>query len=305
MTYLFLTILCSSSIGLSFKFSEKNQMHRYTITTANYVTASLVGLLLVLKNDLLIPKGDLSTESFLIDFARLVEKNEGLLSTGNSWIWSCLVGFLTGFFFLFAFVFYQKSIGENGIAKSAMSSRLGVLIPMAISIILWNEIPSAIQTVGIILAISSIVLLNLNSNHAGSSIHKSSLVFLFVFSGAGIFCNKLFQKYALLEYKNLFLFFVFSTALLMSVVLLIRKKEPANLGDCLAGIVVGLFNLFTNFFMILALSQLKASVVFPITSAGAIITMSLGGWLFFSEKLKSKDLVAICMTVFALILINI
>ena len=305
MTYLLLTIICSSAIGLSFKFSEKNNMHRFTITTANYITASSIGLILVVKNGLILPPGSLSLTSFIGEFSQVVSANAGTLSAPNSWLWAAIVGSLTGVFFLWAFLLYQKSIGENGIALSAMSSRLGVLIPMSISIILWNEIPSRVQMIGIILAIASIVLINLNFERSDHGRGKWSLILLFFFAGTGIFCNKLFQKYALLEYKNLFLFFVFATALGLSLVLLRQKREKGNGKDVLAGVVVGSFNLLTNFFMILALDELKASVVFPITSAGAIIMMTLGGWLFFHEHLRAKEIAAIFMTLFALVLINV
>jgi drug/metabolite transporter (DMT)-like permease len=305
MTYLLLTILCSSAIGLSFKYSEKRNLHRYYVTTANYVVASGIGLVLSLKNGLIIPEGRLSISSFVDELTRVVSQNTGVLSPANSWIWAAAVGILTGYFFLYAFIFYQKSIGENGIALSAMSSRLGVLIPMFVSILLWNEIPDSLQIVGIVLAIVSIVLINLNFNGSGEVRLRFSLIMLFFYAGFGIFCNKLFQKYALLSHKNLFLFFVFTTALVISLNLLRKKKMEGGFKDIAVGFVVGAFNLFTNFFMILALSELKASVVFPITSAGAIITMTLGGWLLFGEKIRKKDFIAICMTLVALVLINI
>jgi drug/metabolite transporter (DMT)-like permease len=109
----------------------------------------------------------------------------------------------------------------------------------------------------------------------------------------------------LLAYKDLFLFFVFFTALIISLLLLRNKREKIDRKDVLVGMAVGFFNLATNFVMIMALSQLKASIVFPITSAGAIITMSLGGWLFFREQLHRKEVIAIAMTVVALALINL
>ncbi len=280
-------------------------MSRYAITTANYITAASIGLILSLKNGLLIPRDNLSINSFLTQFSEIASSNSGGLSPGSSWIWAVIVGLLTGYFFLYAFIFYQKSIGENGIALSAMSSRLGVLIPMSVSIVLWNEIPDNLQIIGIVLAICSIILINLNLNNSGNIRFSFSLIMLFAYAGCGIFCNKLFQKYAILEYKNLFLFFTFFTALLISLNLLRKKREKGKPADILVGVVVGTFNLLTNFFMILALAELKASVVFPITSAGAIITMTLGGALLFGETIRKKDAVAIGMTLVAPVLINI
>ena len=305
MTFLLLTILCSSAIGLTFKYSEKNNMHRYAITTASYLTASVIGLILSLKNGLIVPEAVLSLESFLAEFYQVVSQNSGMLSPANSWIWAVIIGMITGVIFLFALIFYQKSIAENGIALSAMSSRLGVLIPMSVSIVLWNEIPDNIQIIGIALAIGSIVLVNLDTANTETTRFRFSLIMLFLLAGIGIFCNKLFQKYGLLNYRNLFLFTVFFTALLISLYLLRQRREKGNYKDLIAGVMVGTFNLLTNYFMILALAELKASVVFPISSAGTIITMTLGGWVIFRERLNRREIAAIGMTLIALVLINI
>lgn len=305
MLYLFLTILFSSSIGLVFKYSEKKGLHRYSITTINYITASVIGLVLAAKSGVLIPEGAISLTGFIDELFLVTGTQETSLSPSGSWIWAALIGVITGVFFLFAFLAYQKSIGENGIALSAMSSRLGVLIPMSISIVLWKEIPSTLQLIGISLAIGSIILINLNVGSSVGVRSKATMVVLFLYAGTGIFCNKLFQKYALLIYKDLFLFFVFFTALVISLQQLRKHREKMDRKDVGVGLVVGFFNLMTNLVMILALSQLKASIVFPMTSAGAIITMSIGGWLLFQEKLRSREILAIAMTVIALVLINI
>ena len=47
MLYLLLAIICSASIALLFKHSETTGMNRYAVTSTNYVTASLVSLLLL------------------------------------------------------------------------------------------------------------------------------------------------------------------------------------------------------------------------------------------------------------------
>jgi drug/metabolite transporter (DMT)-like permease len=305
MAFLLLNILCSSLVGLLFKYSEQTRLHRYVITTANYVTAAAIGLVLSYSGDLLIPSGDLSLSRFAEEFDRVVWRNNGVFSAESSWIWALIIGITNGFFFLYAVIFFQKSIGENGAALTAMSSRLGVLIPMSVSIVLWNEIPGRWQVIGIGLAIASIVTVTLNfKNHPDDHV-QPSLLFLFFHAGAGLFCSKLFQKYGMLEYMNLFLFYIFTAALLMSIRLFIKHPQPVNRKDLLVGILVGIGSLLTNFFMILALSRMQASVVFPLTGAGVIIAMSFGSRLIFGEQLRPRNLVAIGMTLVALVLINI
>jgi multidrug transporter EmrE-like cation transporter len=75
--------------------------------------------------------------------------------------------------------------------------------------------------------------------------------------------------------------------------------------ELLTGFAVGVPNLFSAFFLISALNNLKTAVVFPIFSAGSIVLITAVGYLFFGEKLKTKEWASILMTVVALILINI
>lgn len=305
MIFLVLTILCGSVIGLSFKFSELRNMQRYVITTANYISASTIGFILIIKNRLYVVDDPLSLTVFLDELSVVILEPMVKLSHESSVLWAITIGLVAGVFYLLSFIYYQKSIAENGIALSAMSSRLGVLIPMTFSIVLWNELPDRYQFLGIMLAISSIVLVNIKTANSHSNGLKISWVILFATAGCAHFCNKLFQKYALPEYKMIFLFFVFFTALLLSFRWLHIKKQKARMNDVNLGIFIGVFNLMTNYFLIMALSRLKASIVFPITSAGIIITMTIGGCIMFGEKLKPKNLAAILMTLAAIVLINI
>ncbi|MFH2133323.1 MAG: EamA family transporter [bacterium] len=303
MIYLALAILSASSIGLLFKYSENRGMHRYTITAVNYLTASCIALVISMRADL-VSRLSLVSGTGLLKRVAAITLDGGMLPPGNSVLWAVLIGIMTGFFFLNAFIYFQRSIFENGIALSSMFARLGVLIPMTVSIIIWQEIPSSIQNVGIALAIAAIVLVNLEFEKNRTLVLRSTLLLLFIFSGAGIFCNKLFQKYALLEFKGLFLLFAFSTAFLFALRVCAQKKQTLTLPDLGIGMAVGSCNLLTNYFLIMALSQMKAAIVFPISSAGAIITMTLGGVILFRERLHLKDMLAMTMTLIAIILIN-
>jgi multidrug transporter EmrE-like cation transporter len=98
---------------------------------------------------------------------------------------------------------------------------------------------------------------------------------------------------------------IFFTALLISLFLLHSRRGNIRIADLIVGFLVGTFNLLSNYFMILALSELKASVVFPVSSAGAIIAMTLGGRLLFEEYIDRIKIIAIRMTVVALVLINV
>ncbi|MGM0409854.1 MAG: EamA family transporter [Bacillota bacterium] len=280
LIYLILAILCSSSIALIFKHSETNNMNRLAVTTANYFTALIISLIMILI------------------------QNKSIFSNTSKLFLAMSIGAIAGIFFFLSFIYYQKSVKKNGAGLAGVFSKLGILLPMLISIVLWKEFPTSIQWVGIILAIFSIIIVNFPFNKNWKDALKLSLILLFFYGGIAEFSNKLFQRYASINLKPLFLFFVFSTAFIISLFVTIKDKKEIKREDLLTGVLVGIPNLFSSFFLINALDLLKAAVVFPIFSAGSIVVISLGGFLIYNERLNRREFSAIIMTIIALILIN-
>lgn len=308
MIYLFLAIICSSSIALIFKYSEGNEMNRYAVTSVNYFTALSVSLLMILfKPFTKIYEMNISLTNFTYEFTKVILKNNGLFSEGASLIWAVLLGLAGGVFFFLSFVYYQKSVGENGAAISGTFGKMGILVPMIFSIIIWREIPEIIQWIGILMALFSIIFVNFSSNKDvnGNKNINLTLILLFLFGGMAEFQNKLFQQYARVEYKNVFLFFIFLVAFFLSLYFVISSKQKIMKRDLIVGFLVGIPNLFSSYFLIMALGFMPTSVAFPIYSAGSIIFISLGEVLIYKEKLSKKNRVAILIVILALILINI
>jgi len=308
MIYLFLAIICSSSIALIFKYSEGNEMNRYAVTSTNYFTAFTVSLLMILlKPSIKFYGMNISITNFINEFTKVILKSNGSFSEGASLIWAVLLGVIGGVFFFLSFVYYQKSVGENGAALSGTFGKLGILVPMIFSVVIWKEIPGILQWVGIFMALFSIVFVNLSSNkdNGGKLNINLTLILLFLFGGMAEFQNKLFQQYALTVYKDVFLFFIFIMAFFLSLYFLIKSKQKIMKKDLLIGFLVGIPNLFSSYFLIMALSHIPTSVAFPIYSAGSIIFISLGEVILYREKLSKKNSFAILVVILALILINI
>jgi len=308
MIYLFLAIICSSSIALIFKYSEGNEMNRYAVTSANYFTAFTVSLFMILFGPPIKIYGmNISLTNFTHEFTKVILKNNGAFSEGASFTWAILLGLIGGIFFFLSFVYYQKSVGGNGAAISGTFGKLGILVPMICSVIIWKEIPGILQWIGIFIALFSIVFVNFSSNkdEIGNIRINLTLILLFLFGGMAEFQNKLFQQYALTEYKNVFLFFIFVTAFFLSLYFVIKSRSKVIKKDLIVGFLVGIPNLFSSYFLIMALSFMPTSIAFPIYSAGSIIFISLGEMLLYKEKLSKKNRVAILLVILALILINI
>ncbi len=302
MLYLFLAIICSSTIAFIFKFAENRNMNQYIITSSNYFIASTISLFMIINNNLL--KGLVKEQSFFSEWKILLSQDQYLLSPYNSVIWGIGVGGIAGLFFFYSFLYYQKSVKENGVGLSGTFSKLGILIPMVLSIVIWRELPTSIQWIGIILSIISIVMVNLSFESIKKFDFNKTILLLFVFGGIAEFSNKIYQKYAISDYKDVFLFAVFLVAFLISFFYTKKYQTKWKLRDVLIGFAVGVPNLFSSYFLILSLDTLSASVAFPIYSAGSIVLINIGGFFIFKEKISTKNKLAIGLIVIALVLIN-
>jgi multidrug transporter EmrE-like cation transporter len=271
----------------------------------NYVTASTVGLFMVISNLVLKNQGIRPSFGKLAEeFSQVVVKNKGLFSEGASISWAIVLGLITGIFYFSCFICYQESVKRNGAALSGTFGRLGILIPMLFSVIMWGELPTVLQIVGILLSLISIIIVNISFNSNEAKGFNILLIVLFMLGGMGDFCNKLFQKYSILIYKDLFLFAIFFTAFLLSLYFTFRSKNKVSGKDILFGFLVGVPNLFSSYFLILALNTVATAIAFPAYSAGSILFINIGGMVIYKEKLSLKNKVAVALIVLSLVLIN-
>lgn len=289
MFSLLLAIASSSSIALLFKISERGDFNRYRVTSANYFTAFATSLVL-----------------FLIQTKFLTGVN---LVSNIGWTVVLGLGIPAGLFFFLSFVIYQKSVKENGASLSAMFGKLGILLPMLASILIWQELPSLKQGIGILLAFSAMVYVNLApslNNNAKKTALNVTLLFLFLAGGLAEFSSKLFQKLGQSPDQNIFLFVVFFTAFCLSLSLSLKSEtahKTSLKNDLLMGIAVGVPNLLSSAFLISALRTVPAAIAFPIYSSGSIALITALSYLLFKEKITKASLLGIGLTMIALTLV--
>ncbi len=296
MISLWIATFCSASIALLFKLSATKNLSQSWVTMSNYFTASLFSVVMFLTEDNSLKSGTELTMTFVI-------------------------GLITGVFFLLSFVLYQISVRKNGASLSGMFAKLGILIPMIVSVLVWREIPTMMQMFGICMAMFAIAVANVSSKASTKATHSIKwLLALFVGGGIAEFSNKIFQKTVSLEYRSLFLFLVFATALVLSILMYYadlkrqgiksgRREVATGDGNIKMSVVVGIFvgipNLFASYFLLNALNDFPASVVYPAYSAGSILMISILSVVLFKEILYKKDWIAIILTALSLILLNL
>lgn len=303
MMDLLAAIACSTAIALILKHGEERGHSRYPILATNYAAATALSLWLAVRADLFRHLNGASV-AYLIQELGSGHPADGFLTPGSSSVWALVIGIPTGVLYFLGFYFYQRSVSESGVGMAGSYAKMGILVPMILSMIFWREYPAGIQWAGMALALAAIGMVNLMPSSGGSMFSgvKPALLLLFLSCGVSEFTSKLFQRFAMVEIRGLFLFFLFATALLIS---LFRNGRTPSRTEVLTGLAVGIPNFFASWFLIGALSALPASVVFPTYSAGSIALICLGGRFIFGERLSPREFFAILLTMAALLLINL
>jgi drug/metabolite transporter (DMT)-like permease len=303
MGSLILAILASSSIALLFKLTESRGMNRYAVTCGNYVAAASASLVAFLGSRAAWEKtqpGRVWTElgPALAGTAEM--------SAGGSLGWALALGMPVGVIYFLGFMIYQRSVRDCGASVSGAFAKMGLAIPILASCFLWNEWPGPVQWVAIGLLFIAIVLVNYPQEGKGfwESVRWPALA-LFVVGGLAEGSTKLYQQYGRPEHKEAFLLALFGVALLVSAVPLVagrRKPTPSELG---VGLLVGIPNVATSYFLILALQSVPGSVAFAVFAAGCILVITLASWLLAGERLTRLEAWGVAIVALALVLLNL
>lgn len=279
---LVLAIVFSAMIPVLLKYAHKKELSDEVILTFNYVIATIISIsFVVVKRD----------------------EYQGVFNDFDTIRRLVIIGVVTGLMYYGAFYFYQKSVKDNGVSISIAVGKMGIVIPMILSLILWREFPSSIQWIGIVVSIIAIAIINVAPKDFAKTSLKTSLLLFFIIGGLGDFANKLFEVMVGSNSKDLFLAVVFLSALIVSLFRTVKFKAINKL-SIIYGFAVGIPNMLTAYFLISALSKMNATVVFPMYSGGAIMLSMIWSLFAFKERLKAKEITGVLLIILALVLIN-
>lgn len=82
-----------------------------------------------------------------------------------------------------SFMLLQWNVKTNGIVLSSMFMKLGVMVPTLMAILVFGEVPKAVQVIGMIVALAAILLINLEKG-SGKAASSLGLVLLLVAGGS-------------------------------------------------------------------------------------------------------------------------
>ena len=224
--------------------------------------------------------------------------------TGAGRLPTVIMGWINGILYLAGFVLRQRSIRENGVVLSATFIKLGLLVSMAVSVLFFGERPEAWQWAGFLLAVAAIVLMNYRPGE-GKAGNMAGLLLLLLAGGGGDAMSKIFEELGPPALSDYFLMITFGTALLFCLSLVRIRKEKLGKWEIFFGLLIGIPNFFSAKFLLGALKDIAAGVVYPVYSVATILTVTITGVLVFRERLEKKQWMALGMILVALVLLNI
>jgi len=279
MIYLILAIVCSVAITIIMRISTDKVKGNRSMLAMNYLMCFALGI-----------------------------ANTGLDSLfPSSPALGATIGFgaVNGALFLGGFSMLQFCIKRSGMVLSSLFMKLGLLVPMVISIVLFREYPSAVQWLGFILAVAAIIMINSGSDtKEKGSRFGFSLIALLLLGGSCDGTNKIFEELFPAELSAQFLLYTFAFALIYCLVLVIKDREKPGKAEVFFGLIIGIPNYYCSRFLLLSLSHVPAVIVYPSFSVATILFVTLFGIFAFREKLTARRWVALGIIAAALILLN-
>lgn len=280
---LLLAMICSACMALALRLFRNEGNNRYGIILGNYLTCTLTGFLFV--------------------------SNKTMILHVHPATYLC--GLAAGFLFVLSLVCMQTSISRNGAILSSAFSKLGLLVPLALSLLLFHERPLLLQLLGLI-----IVLVSIRFFSGGHSVDEPAADFSLLLLLAVLLTNgmsdsmaKIYSIYGLLNEEPVYFFILFLIASLVTLLLLVYETKTSGkkiaLRDFAAGILVGIPNYFSSVLLLKALNGIPAFIVYPVFSSGTILIVTLISSLFFHEKLSRRQLAGLVLVLISIVFLNL
>ena len=96
---------------------------------------------------------------------------------------------------------------------------------------------------------------------------------------------------------------VFFTAFIIGLLKVIWDGKRIIRKNIIAGIILGIPNYFSIYFILLALKHLGGIYVFPILNIGVVLLSSIISWLFYKEQMSKTNWIGIVLACLSIIII--
>ena len=289
MLYLVLAALSSAVLTLVLKLFRDPKGNRYGLILGNYLTCMLIA------------------------FLQLPEKGQLLRVSTATWLMSLLAGLL----FVAGLVLMQSSVARNGATLTSAFSKLGLIVPLLLSFAFFGEVPTWLQLLGLCLALGAILLIygkdKRETDIVSASEKTKGQLALLLLTLLAVGCSesmaKIFARLGNQDENSCYFFYLFLTAACLTFLFSLKEKKKSGKalrpGELAAGILAGIPNFFSSYFLLKALLTLPATLVYPVFSVGSLLLVMAAGVLLFREKLGRRQLCGLLLILVALVLLNL
>jgi len=220
-----------------------------------------------------------------------------------------------GALFIIVFNLMAVTTQHNGLSVVSVATKMALVIPIAFGLWYYKEPLGPYKAVGIFLALVAVYLASVKKD-TGIILQKRNLVYpVLVFLGSGLIDTSLnFLQNDFITDKSLIPLFsstIFMTAGIIGVMVLVVQKIKGVLSlefkNIIAGIVLGIPNYFSIYFLVKALRSdlFDSSGIFTINNVAIVIVSTLLGIVFFKEQLSLKNWTGIILAVISIALVSI
>jgi len=270
--------LCSISIAAILKINERRGGDRLLLAGANYFFAAII--------------------SFLI-----LRGGIGIPSTGTM-----ALGAVTGIIYVLGFLLLMAGIARGPLAVPVTVMRLSVAVPVVVAIFFWNEVPGTLQWIGLLAGAAAVVLFGLGIRAQGSDKHAGAgfwilMLTMFAVMGTGDVLLKAFGEVSPDSERLIFTFLLFVSAALFTWLMILIRRVPFKRSTFLLGMLLGVPNLFSTVFTLLALRGVPASIAFPFINLTVIFGSTILALVAWKEKLGPIATAGLVLAALALVLL--
>lgn len=308
MINLVFAVACSVAIGMIFKHTGPMEIDRTALLTVNYGAAvGVAGLLIGMGG-------------------RAVEGGLGL-STGL-----LVLGIGTGALLIAGFFLLAHATDVAGMSLAIGVMRVSVVIPFLASWLVWGEVPSLAQGVGMVMAGAAFFLIAWKQRRPEpvravtapvletGSVHDVAsdvdwyafgvLALTFCMGGAVDLSMKTFEEgFGSSNSRVLFLLLAFGVAFVIGLVMVgmraVRSGDwpgPRALGW---GVLLGLVNYGSLEFILRAIAQLPGPFVFPANNIAIMVLAAVLGVYLWDEHLSRPNRIGIGLAIVALVMLRL
>lgn len=283
MINLLLSILSSVVIMVVFKIIEKQKTGILSPVVINYITASVLGFIIT------------NTSPSII------------ISTTPPWLWlSVMIGILL----IVNFYIIGLTIQKSGIATTTISAKMSFVLPVLFSLLFdINDTFNVSKSVLILLAIVSVFLV-VYPNKKKPIIAGGILYPVLLFIGLGVLDSLVkYCQYNFIttpEASSLFSAVNFSIAGIIGITVILFSKRNLSplkyLKTWIIGIVLGIANFGSMYFLINALNSLKYdnSLVFGINNIGVVGLSVAIAIIIFKERFSLVNKIGLVLSMIVL-----